>query len=237
METEPRPESLHEIYSQYFADQHLKKIRGKLYQNPYPGVAEHQFFLSRDPMEGVIFYGGDTLNCHDVMYDLYRDKLIVYEPSIGGLVELHDEFVLRFRLTGPDDDIYEFTVLDQSPDTARVRESAYYQLLYRGDSLDLFKRHAKFLSEKPQDNSYVIQFKKQESLWIMKGGRYYPLRRNRDLFRIYPGVDDDIKRFLLKRFMNKTGIDLRQASVEQVQQIGRYMDRMEGYSDFLNPEL
>ena len=87
------------------------------------------------------------------------------------------------------------------------------------------------------DNSYVIRFMKQESLLILKSNHYQRLSRNRDILNLYHAEDDDIKRFLIKRYLRSTQFDLRHASDQQVREIGRYLDKMEGFSDFLNPEL
>ena len=233
-----RPDALYGVYLTHFGDQHVKKIRGRLYKNPYPSVTEHQFFLTRDPLKGVIYTGEDTLHCSDVMYDLSRDKLIVYEALLGGLVELQDEFITRFSLSMQNgDSLHEFIAVDRKMDTAAERGKVYYQVLFRGDSLDLYKRHSKFITEVPQDNTYITRFKKQESLLILKNNNYHRLSRNRDILNLFREEDDDIKRFLIKRYMRSTHFDLRHASDQQVLRMGQYLDKMEGFTDFLNPEL
>ena len=237
-ETNYRPDALYGVYLTHFGDQHVKKIRGRLYKNPYPSVTEHQFFLTRNPLKGIIYTGEDTLHCADVMYDLSRDKLIVYESSLGGLVELQDEFIHRFSLSLQNgDSLHEFIAVDREIDTAADMKKVYYQVLFQGDSLDLYKRHSKFITEVPQDNTYITRFKKQESLLVLKDNNYLRLSRNRDILRLFQEEDDDIKRFLIKRYLRSTQFDLRHASDQQVREIGRYLDKMEGFSDFLNPEL
>jgi hypothetical protein len=95
------PDELIEIFNSYCPDCHTKKIWGRRYSNPYYYITEHQFFKAKIPVQGVLFTKYDTLNCTQVLYDLYRDKLIVHEPSIGFSIEIEEELIRRFKLFEP----------------------------------------------------------------------------------------------------------------------------------------
>ena len=95
LESTTRPEPLLEVFNLHFPDQHVKKINGRPYYNPYPRISEHQFFESSTPVAGVVFTQSDTIHCSYILYDLSRDKIIVYEPPVRAFIELEEEFIQR----------------------------------------------------------------------------------------------------------------------------------------------
>ena len=234
-ETDARPEPMQEVFDLHFPDHHLKKIHGRLYsytlegqyvQNPNSNrntrITQHQFFKSRTPVDGIIFTLYDTIHCAYILYDLYRDKLIVWEPSTWAFIELEEEFIMRFMLFEKDVNImYEFINTEPENDTMGIRRAGIYQVLFEGEWLHLYKKHFKSLTETTEMGQYVNQFIKKERLVLRKGNDYFRIERNRNLLKIYPEVKDDIKRFL-----RSSRINIKYASDEQIQILGQFVDEL-----------
>ncbi len=211
---------LQEIFDLYFQDHHAKKIHGRPYDNPYPKADVHQFFKSKKPFTGIIFTISDTIHCTEILYDLFRDKIIVYAPAVRSYIELEGAFILQFSLYDPDGDhVYEFTNPGPGIDSTEIRESGFLQVLYGGERTGLYKRHFKVLTVYKKGLYSEIRFKKKENLVLRKGNETYQIKRNRDLLQLYPEARQDIRKFL-----RSSGIYVQQASDEQIKMAGHFLD-------------
>jgi hypothetical protein len=223
VESTTRPESLMEAFNLHFPDQHVKKIHGRPYHNPYPRITEHQFFKTRTPVAGVIVTLTDTIHSSYIMYDLSRDKIIVYESAASAFIELEEEFIRQFRLFADDANIvYEFVIPEPENDTSAVRWTGFHQVLFRGRNTELYKKHLRTYAESIENKVSVVRFTKKERLLLRKGGKYYWIKRNRDLLRIYPEVKSDIRRFL-----RSSGIYIQRAGDDQIRATGQYLDELQ----------
>jgi hypothetical protein len=216
-----RPDELIEIFSSFCPDCHIKKIRGRRYSNPYYYIPEHQFFKSKTPVQGVLFTKDDTITCTQVLYDLYRDKLIVHEPTIGFSIEIEEELIRRFKLFEPEGaGIYEFI----------NAESLFYQIIFEGERLDFYIKHQKLLTEIIDGDRAIMRFENVERLVLRKGADYHIIKRNRDLLRNYPGAEKEIKEFL-----RRSRIKINSASNDQIQLTGKFLDELEVQREITDP--
>ena len=230
-ENPSRPDELIEIFNSFLPDNHTGKIWGRRYFNPYFNLTEHQFFKTRIPVRGVLYTMYDTINCGKVLYDLYRDKIIVFEPTIsvyaentGGIfIEIEEELIRRFKLFEPEgDSIYDFINAESLDSMAGVRESAFFQIIFEGERLDIFKKHQKILTERIDGDRSIIRFKKTEELILRKDSDYQNIKRNKDLLKMYPGAENEIKVFL-----RSSHISCKSATHDQIQLLGRFLDELE----------
>ena len=199
------------IFDRYFPDQHTRKIRGRAYFNPYLSAPEHQFFLSKSSLEGTLFTVDDTIRCPDVFYDLYRDQLLVYVPELYSLVEMDKIFIERFKLQkeagGP---MFEFVKLEHG---------GFHQIIYEGDVYSLYKKYSKFYKQKAKQGHYYDGFDQYEQLIFCREHAYFPIRNNKDLLALFPE-----NRPALKKYLQKSRINLRGLSDEQAQALMRHLE-------------
>jgi hypothetical protein len=207
-----RPDELTEIFSSFCPDCHTKKIWGRRYSNPYYYITEHQFFKSKIPLQGVLITKDDTINCTQVLYDLYRDKLIVHEPTIGFSIEIEEELIRRFKLFEPEGDgTYEFI----------NAESLFYQIIFEGERLDFYIKHQKLLAEMIDGDHAIYRFENVERLVLRKGAEFHNIKRNRDLLKNYPEAENEIKEFL-----RRSDINIKSANNDQIQMTGKFIDEL-----------
>jgi hypothetical protein len=215
-----RPDTLLKVFYAHFPDHHTKKIHGRRYVNPYMNSVKHQFFKSRSPFEGLLFTMDDTLHCPDIIYDIYRDKLILQSQGTRVLIDLEEEFIRGFLLFEKDGEAeYEFIRYDLCKNLAGNLMTGYLQVLYDGERLDLLKKHHKFISETTDGQHYTIRFIKQERMILRKDNRSYPLRNNRGLRKLYPYAKPEVRRFL-----QKSRINIKYASGQQIQLLGEFLE-------------
>lgn len=216
-----KPDELAEIFSSFCPDCHTKKIWGRRYTNPYYYITEHQFFKTRIPVKGILFTKDDTINCTQVLYDLYRDKLIVHEPTIGFSIEIEEELIRRFKLFEPEGDgIYEFINAG----------SLFYQIIFEGERLDFYIKHQKLLTEMIDGDRAIMRFENVERLVLRKGADYHNIKRNRELLRNYPGAEKEIKEFL-----RRSGINIKSANNDQIRMTGKFIDELEVQREIRGP--
>ena len=177
------PESMQEVMEMYFPDQHLKKIRGRQYINLYPTIVEHQFFGSKAPFEGILYTSDDTIFYSDLLYDTYRDKLIVYHKVAEALIELEGEFIRRFILFGLEGEL-EFINVQMKKGETGIQHDGFFQVLYESERISLLKKHNKHYAEVLSNKRYQVRFTMQERLVIRKENRYFTLRNKRDLLEL-----------------------------------------------------
>ncbi len=218
LETETRPELLQEVFDQNLPDLHARKIHGRPYFFSYPKSEDNQFFKSRTPLEGIILTLDDTIHCSIMLYDLCSDRLVIWEPAACAFIEPEEEFIRRFWLIDNFLNItYEFINTVPGNNSAGTR-SGIYQVLYEGKGLQLYKKHSKKINSSFEMGEYVIRFKKEERL-IM--GDNIWIKRNRDLWRMYPGIKDEIKGFL-----RSSGIKIQRASDRQIYLTGQFVEEL-----------
>lgn len=211
-----------EVFNLHFPDQHVKKIHGRPYYNPYPRITEHQFFKSSSPVAGILFTLSDTIHCEYILYDIFRDKIIVYEPPVRAFIELEEEFIRQFILfEGEGEIVYEFIKTEAENDTMGIRWTGFHQVLYKGEGMGLYKKHLKTYTATIENTYSVVRFIKKERLVMRKGDEYVWIKRNRDLLKMYPEVKTDIRRFL-----RSSQIYIQRASNDQIRTTGQFVDKL-----------
>ena len=153
-----RPEALQEVLDIHFPDQHLKKIHGRQYINLYPTIIEHQFFRSKDPFEGILYTADDTLFYSNLLYDIYRDKLIAYHKAAKAFIELEGEFIQRFKLYDNEGDL-EFINVELKKGRTGIQQGEFFQVLFESERLDLLRKHYKTYAEVLTQGNYQTQFR------------------------------------------------------------------------------
>ena len=154
LEATTEKEPLQEVFDLYFPDHHVKKIYGRPYDNPYPKADDHQFFKSKKPFKGIIFTLSDTIQCTEMLYDLLRDKVIVYASAVRSFIELEGEFIQKFSLYDQDGyHVYEFIHPGPRSNSTDIRETGFLQVLYRGERTGLYKKHFKIFT---LDKAFIL---------------------------------------------------------------------------------
>ena len=192
-----RPDVRREIFLRKLPAYQAQKVQGRTYFNPYPGIEHHQFFRTRGFSQALICLHADTLFCEFVRYDIFRDKLITFSGHASVFVELEEELISSFELFVPGEKrSCEFINSRLTFDFPRELPQGFYQVVYEDSGLTILKKHEKMFTQVPRNNVYIPVFAEKELLILKKDGNYYPLQGKKDLLRIYPGYEKQIRRHL-----------------------------------------
>jgi len=215
-----RAEALQEVLNIYFPDQHLKKIHGRQYINLYPTIIEHQFFRSKDPVEGLLYTSGDTLFYSNLLYDIFRDKLIAYHKAAKAFIELEGEFIRRFKLYENEGDL-EFINVEMKKGRTGIQHAGFFQVLFESERLGLLRKHYKTYAEVLTQGIYQVRFKKQDRLVIRKDNLYFTVRNKRDFMKHYPEEEAE-----LKKYFRRYRVNFRNSNDQQLAGLAKYLDNL-----------
>jgi len=186
----------------------------------YPTIIEHQFFRSKDPVEGILYTSDDTIFYSNLLYDIYRDKLIAYHREAKAFIELEGEFIRRFRFHDNKDDL-EFINVELKKSRTGIQQGGFFQVLFESERLDLLRKHYKTYAEVLTQGIYQVRFKKQERLVMRQDNLYFTVRNKRDLLKHYPEEETE-----LKRYFRRSRVNLRNSSDQQLAGLAKYLDNV-----------
>lgn len=219
---EPRPEVMLEVFQDYLPIENARKIHGRTYFNPYPGIDEHQFFKTRQLSAGMVYTQKDTIKCDHILYDISRDRLIVFSNHVHKMIELEEEFITHFQLLDKaNHTTYRFINAKFIEDFPESSWPGFYQVVYHGPGLGFYKKHIKTYSAKPVREVYVTVFNNREQLILQQDDQYIHVRNKKDLLRQYPGSENEIK-----KYFRQFKIKLKKASDEEIWALGSFLNQL-----------
>lgn len=217
-----RPGAMIEVFNQHFPDYHRKKIQGRIYVNLYQTVKEHQFYDSKTTRPGILFYASDTVFCRDMLYDIYRDKILVYQADIHAFNEVNEMSVKRFILPGHDhgeDEIFIRGELEKNE--PGFRSSGFLRIIAEGESYSLYKKYYKVYTTYEDQGLYRVKFVPHEVFVFRSGTRYFTVRNTRDLLEHFPS---DAK--AIKKILRKSRIRIQNANDEEARQVMVFLEEI-----------
>jgi len=219
---ESKPQLMMEVFQQQLPNENARKIHGRTYFNPYPGIDEHQFFKTRKLSEGMVYTQEDTIQSVQIFYDLYRDRLIVFSSHVNAMIELEEEFITHFQLRiKGNNTTYRFINTKFIKGFPESLWPGFHQVVYDSPGVCFYKKHLKTFSRKPKGGAYVVVFKKKEQLIYKHEDRYIHLRKKKDLMMQYPGSENEIKKYL-----RGSRINLKKAGDVELRALGVYLNQL-----------
>ena len=216
------PENLKQIFYAHFPYHHRKKIRGRIYRNPYPDAEKHQFYGSKSTREAILFTGGDTVFCKNIFFETHADRIIVYEKDLNGFLELDAEAIERFILLDSEGcRREEFIRGDFGLSEYGMNREGFYKVLFDGEFYSLFKKYYKIQTEVEERGRFRVGFIEIERFVVRIDSSYSVIRKNRDLLVHFP---EDAK--TIKRYMRQNRIHIRSARDNQAISVIQYIEEM-----------
>ena len=157
---------------------------------------EHPFLGRKIFLPNRLVYDGFTYESVEIMYDVYRDQLVLAHSDENGnfaRIALYSEKVVGFTLGER-----QFVRLQE---TENIPESGigFYELLYNEHLVVLAKRKKKL---RPAGENYSYEFYGSDQFYLQKDGIYYSLKSKKDIYRVF--VEDKKS---LKAYARQTGIN------------------------------
>ena len=219
---EPKPQVMVDLFQQKLPDENARKIHGRTYFNPYPGIDEHQFFKTGQLSEGIVYTQEDTIKSIRIFYDLYRDRLIVFSSHVNKMIEIEEEFITHFQLrVKGNNTTYRFINTKFIKNFPESLWPGFHQVVFDGPGICFYKKHIKIYSAKPKGKLYVAEFNKKEQLIYKRGNQFIHVRKKKDLLMQYPGSESEIKKYI-----RDSRIKLKKAGDMELRALGDYLNQL-----------
>jgi hypothetical protein len=161
------------------------------------------YFISGDYSEGWVGYKGRKYDSLFVMYDVNRNKVVIYGPDHSSTIVLGNDFIDSFNLWG-----HTFIKLYEDH-KENLYNTGFYDLLYNGNIQFLAKR-IKTRDNKIQGNLVVYIFYSKDRYYIHKDGLYYLVSNKKDVYHLFKNNLHD-----LKKMMRKNHLKFRRKNFEE----------------------
>ena len=178
------------LYYQY-TDKQSRLYNGVEFLGYSPRIEGHAFYSVGDWINGSLIYDGLEFNNVPMMYDIFKDGLIVRHFNSYFRVGLVREKVKEFTLGN-----HHFIRLEIDSTIKSPVSTGFYELLYDGKVQVLAKR-VKTIAE---TITYQLEqkFVQQDQYFIYKDSTYYAVKGNGDLYFAFKEKRNELKNYLRK---------------------------------------
>jgi hypothetical protein len=176
------------LISDTISDEQLL-FNGRVWRSLNSNVVGDEFLFSKDWLTGDVNINEITF--HDVLlrYDIYNDQLLAnYKRTT--FVQLNKELIREFTLVHEykKDTFKNFSGGNDNP------VNGFGQVLYGGKSYLIIK-HEKRIQQLAVDDKYD-QFYQLQTIYILKGGRFYKLNGKKDLIDILSDKKQQVQTYI-----------------------------------------
>ncbi|MEX2232300.1 MAG: hypothetical protein WD824_09075 [Cyclobacteriaceae bacterium] len=163
---------------------------GSKYLAPDHTLEEHPYFFSEDWIIGDVFYDGEYFQNVPLMHDLSTSQLITEHFSSGHAIQLVQEKLQHFSMSG-----HYFEKIENESVGGSLPQTAFYDILYPGRT-KVVARRQKFLREKIESSTIHRSFDEKNRYFIFKNGVFFPVKSKASVFRILRDKKQEMKKFL-----------------------------------------
>jgi hypothetical protein len=178
------------LYYQY-TDRQSRLYNGVEFLGYSPRIEGHAFFLTNDWVTGSLVYDGMEYRDVPLMYDIFKDGLILRHFNSYFRVGLVREKIKEFDLGN-----HHFIRLEIDSLAKSAVSTGFYEVLYNG-SVTVLARRIKTISE---TITYQLEqkFVQQDMYFIYKDSTYYAVKGNNDLLSVLKEKRNELKNYLRK---------------------------------------
>ncbi len=170
----------------YSRQDSLTLYNGRQFYGYSLSIEGSAFYQSTEWKTGSVFYDGNLYHNVEMMYDLYRDELIVKHP-VGIPLLLFRERVKEFTLAGQ-----TFEYLESDP--THVISNGFYHRIAKGRAVVYVKRK-KNLEEKINGLQVDRKFVSSDHFYVMIDGKYHPVKKQQELLSLFKDKRAEIYQF------------------------------------------
>lgn len=156
----------------------------------YPGVKGDAYYLTRDWKNGSVVYDGILYKDVPMLYDIYKDQVIVKHANEIFIVGLISSKVKSFNIDG-----HQFRRLEAEMLPANM-QPGFYEVLADG-TITVLARRTKWRRE------YITtvmeyEFMPRNQYFVLKDGAYKPIRSEGNLMELFGNDRAQVKQNLRK---------------------------------------
>lgn len=156
----------------------------------YPGVKGDAYYLTREWKNGSVVYDGIFYKDVPMLYDIYKDQVIVKHENEVFIIGLVSSKVRSFTIDG-----HRFTRLEANALPAGMLPG-FYEVLAQGQ-MTVLARRSKWRRE------YITtvmeyEFMPRNQYFVLKEGNYTPIRSDGNLMELFGSARVQVKQHLRK---------------------------------------
>ena len=150
----------------------------------------YRYFKGFDYTPGTIVYNGQYYVDVLLKYNVLEDNLLARSDDNLSVfnIQLLPEFVESFTVRG-----HHFVKIPKTD--LPFSGNGYFEVAYLGDALGLYVKRNKKKREKPLKTGIQYSFAESDSYILKQGSGYNLLGGGRDLRKLFPGKEDEIRKF------------------------------------------
>lgn len=153
----------------------------------YPLINGHAFFSTNTWQKGSVLYDGIWYHDINMMYDINQQILNVQHPTLIP-IQLFSERVKQFTIG---DQVFIRLTTDQD----NVIKSGIYQQLVKGN-VTIYASRIKRIEETMTSMTLEKKFAQINSYYVLKDGKYHPIRKQNSLLDLLRDSRQAIMRHL-----------------------------------------
>ncbi len=185
-----------EIYAEQL-NSGARIYNGKMYR-PFLNLdnGDHTLFQSNEYSRGSITYEGRIYKDLNLMYDLFRDQLVLLNyDKVGGIV-IWPQYVDSFS-------IHQHKFIHIKPDSSPHTgfPPGYYDLIYDGRTRLLAKR-TKTISETADEYKVKKNISEKSKYYILKDSAYTQVKSKKDLLKLLHRTQNENQNYIKKEHLN-----------------------------------
>ncbi|MEZ4900343.1 MAG: hypothetical protein R2822_00490 [Spirosomataceae bacterium] len=157
---------------------------------------DHQFFQTEEWAKGVIEYDGQRFEEVPMLYDIFKDQVVIQYKGHPGLIQLQSERVRAFSY------IDHHFIRIESDRTAGVNLSTgFYDILYDGKT-QVLARRTKLRQEQIEGDKVKVSFSSKDVFYIKKEGKYYSANTKNGVLSVFEDQKKALKKYLREQRLN-----------------------------------
>jgi len=175
---------------------------------------EHPYFVLDDWAVGSIIYDGELNENVPIMYDIWRDKVVIDHYSSRNKIELISKKVSEFTLPG-----HTFIAIRPNSANEQIQEG-FYDQLYKGN-VSVYARRTKQYEERIESNVLIPSFAEKNKYFLLKDGKYFQVNSKATALDV---LSDQRK--MLKQYLSKSRIRYKKEKEKWLTMLAGYYDTL-----------
>ena len=164
--------------------------KGRLYVGLNYLIKGHQFLDTDEWQSGSLFYQGNLYKDVPMLYDIFRDELVI----------LHTNGFLKIQLLKSELDKFNvlnstFVNIQDSSSLNTLPSPGIYGMIYEGD-IAVFVKRRKLIKETIQEMQVIREFEQTNQYYIYKDSNYHEVKRKGSVLRVLKEHKKEIRRRL-----------------------------------------
>ncbi len=154
----------------------------------------HPFFLNANFNTGSVSFDHILYENVKLKYDILENKIVVKDGS--GVFAVNPDYnkIDLFNIEN-----HLFTKLEKENAQSVLPKSGFYEVLYTGNTITLYKKETKILMEDLNDRGgprrYIVP---SINYYLKKGNTYYPFNRQKHVLDIFKDRKTELRQFIRK---------------------------------------